>query len=53
MGLFWLGIAVALLPSALLMGWRAWVTRAFDSEHGEQESNVRSFSRTAPLGPTG
>ena len=53
MGLFWLGVAVALLPSTLLIGWLAWVTRAFGSEEGEHESNVRNFSRHAPVGPTG
>ena len=29
MGPFWLGIVVALVPSALLMGWLAWLGGVF------------------------
>jgi hypothetical protein len=30
MGTFWLGMLVALLPSALLIGWLGWLGGAFD-----------------------
>jgi hypothetical protein len=33
MGLFWLGIVVALVPSALFIGWLAWLGGVF---HGKQ-----------------
>lgn len=29
MGWFWLGVAVALAPSALLIGWLAWLAGVF------------------------
>ena len=32
MGPFWLGIVVALVPSALFIGWLAWLGGVFHSE---------------------
>jgi hypothetical protein len=37
MGLFWLGIIVALAPSALLMGWLAWRKGVFTEGPAEGE----------------
>lgn len=31
---FWLGMLVALLPSALLIGWLGWLGGAFDRREG-------------------
>ncbi len=39
MGLFWLGIIVALAPSALLMGWLAWRKGVFAEEPAEGDGS--------------
>ena len=35
MGSFWLGVAVALAPSALVIGWLAWLAVVFSEGPGE------------------
>lgn len=43
MGPFWLGMLVALLPSALLIGWLAWMGGAFHRGEGTPGEHSPTF----------